>query len=171
MPPPPVPQPTKPVTNTQPNPTKAPPADTKSLLNTLAKLKAEQKDEAPKAPANPTRGGAPKGGGNPKGDATDALTAAQRGAIGDKVRECWGIDTGAKGIDQMQVLLDVTTDANGTARVAQFDPSESGRMNDPVFRAFAERARRAVLDPQCAKFPLPSAMLGQVQTFKFRFSP
>jgi hypothetical protein len=45
------------------------------------------------------------------------------------------------------------------------------RMNDPVFRAFAERAIRAVLDPRCADLPLPKSMQGQRRTLDFRFSP
>jgi len=44
-------------------------------------------------------------------------------------------------------------------------------MSNPVFRAFAERAVRAVLSPQCANLPLPRAMLGQQRSLKFRFSP
>jgi hypothetical protein len=71
----------------------------------------------------------------------------------------------------MRVLLTVTTDASGTARVADVAPDDIGRMSDPVFRAFAERARRAVLNPQCANLPLPQQMLGSAHTFTFRFSP
>jgi len=40
-----------------------------------------------------------------------------------------------------------------------------------VFRAFAERAVRAVLDPTCANLPLPRTMLGQRRTLDFRFRP
>src|SRR5208282_3723908 len=39
-----------------------------------------------------------------------ALSADQRGAIGDHVRACWAYDPAALGVDQMQVLLTVTTD-------------------------------------------------------------
>ncbi len=55
---------------------------------------------------------------------------------------------GAKGADQMQVRLQVETDENGTARVAKV--ARAGYRPDgadPVFRAFAERAVRAVLSP------------------------
>ena len=45
------------------------------------------------------------------------------------------------------------------------------RMSDPRFRAFAERARRAVLDPRCANLPLPNKVLGKVNVLTFRFSP
>jgi hypothetical protein len=44
-------------------------------------------------------------------------------------------------------------------------------MSDPVFRAFADRAINAVLDPRCANLPLPNHMLGRNTVLTFRFSP
>lgn len=120
---------------------------------------------------NPQQGGAPNGGGNPQGNDTAALSADQRGAIGDEVRACWTYDPGALGVDQMQVLLTVTTDAAGVARLAQVAGADAGRLSDPVFRAFAERAVRAVLDPRCANLPLPRNMLGRTNVLTFRFRP
>jgi hypothetical protein len=38
-------------------------------------------------------------------------------------------------------------------------------------QVFAERAVRAVLDPNCANLPLPQNMLGQTRVFTFRFRP
>ena len=48
---------------------------------------------------------------------------------------------------------------------------DTGKMSDPRFRAFAERAVRAVLDAQCANLPLPKSLLGRQNTLTFRFSP
>ena len=176
MPPPPAPPaPPAPVSpTTQPHPTTNPALMSQTVLNTLDKLRSmnlEQK--APTARYNPAQGGAPHGGGNPNNrDATAALTSAERGAIGDKVRECWTIDSGAEGIQSMQVLLRVTTDATGTVRLAQVAPADQGRVYaDPVFRAFAERAVRAVLDYRCSALPLPPSLEGRSETFTFRFSP
>ena len=45
------------------------------------------------------------------------------------------------------------------------------RMSDPRFRAFAERAKRAILDSHCANLPLPNEVLGKVNVLTFRFSP
>ena len=45
------------------------------------------------------------------------------------------------------------------------------RLSDPVYRAFAERAVRAVLDPHCANLPLPQSMMGKINVLTFRFSP
>ncbi len=88
------------------------------------------------------------------------------------MRRCWTYDAGAKDADAFQVRLQVEVDENGTARRAQVVGDDLARMDaDPVFRAFAERARRAVLDPVCASLPLPRAMLGQRRTLDFRFRP
>ncbi len=87
------------------------------------------------------------------------------------MRRCWTYDPGAKGVDQMRVMLKVTTDANGVVRQATIAPDDQGRMGDPVFRAFAERAVRAVLSPQCANLPLPQNLLGQPQQLHIPFQP
>lgn len=125
----------------------------------------------PKARPNPQSGGQPNGGGNPLGNDTAALSADQRGAIGDHVRECWTKDAGALDIDKQRVLLTVTTDATGVARKAEVAGGDVARMSDPRFRAFAERAVRAIMDARCANLPLPNNVLGKVNVLTFRFSP
>ena len=67
--------------------------------------------------------------------------------------------------------LVITTDATGTVRIADVAPGEMGRIGSGVSRAFAERARRAALDPVCAQLPLPAAMRGRTQTFEITFRP
>jgi hypothetical protein len=139
---------------------------------TLLKLRQLQhQTEPPKARPNPRAGGQPDSGGNPASNDTDALSAAQRGAIGAHVQECWTKDSGAQGLDKMSVMLSVVTDGTGTARIATVADEDRGKLSDPVFQAFAERAVRAVQDPRCATLPLPSQMLGRINNLKFRFRP
>jgi neural Wiskott-Aldrich syndrome protein len=173
LPPVPVPPPPAPPTTTsQPNPTKNPAPESQALENTLERLRAlQQQKQPPKAHANPQRGGAPNAGGSPNGNITDQLSTNQRAAIGDKVRECWTKDAGALDLDKMQVLLTVTTDAQGVARDAMVAPQDQGRLSDPRFRAFAERAVRAVMDARCANLPLPQDQLGAVRQLTFLFKP
>ncbi len=57
----------------------------------------------------------------------------------------------------------MTTDASGVVRKAEVAGDDVGRMGDPRFRAFAERAMRAILDPHCANLPLPNNASGQDQ--------
>jgi neural Wiskott-Aldrich syndrome protein len=132
----------------------------------------QRQNQPPKARANPRSGGALNGGGNPQSDDTSALSASQRGAIGDFVRRCWNTDPGMLDLDKMEVLLTVTTDAGGVVRRAVVAQDESGRVGGNArLRVFSERAIRAVLDPNCANLPLPQPMLGQTRVFTFRFRP
>jgi hypothetical protein len=139
---------------------------------TLLKLRQMvRQPQPPKARPNPRAGGQPDSGGNPASNDTEALSAAQRGEIGARVRECWTKDSGAQNLDQLSVVLHVITDATGMARTAQVAAEDIGKLSDPVFQAFAERAVRAVLDARCASLPLPQQMLGRINNLTFRFRP
>jgi hypothetical protein len=167
VPPPPAP----PSTTSQPNPTKNALPDSKALEKTLENIRHQQEQQTKAGKPNPQVGGAPKTGGVPTGDITAELNAEQRGAIGEKVRECWTKDAGALDLDKMSVQLIVTTDEAGVAHIATVGDEDRARMSDPRFRAFAERAIHAVEDPRCAALPLPKDKLGRVNVLTFRFRP
>jgi neural Wiskott-Aldrich syndrome protein len=173
LPPPPVPPPPAPPSTTaQPNVTRNPAPDSDSLENTLERLRQMTKQtKPPKSRPNTEVGGRPQSGGNPAANDTAALNSEQRGAIGDHVRECWTKDSGALDIEKQRVMLTVTTDAGGIVREATVAGDDVARLNDPRFRAFAERARRAVLDVHCANLPLPKNLMGKINVLTFRFTP
>lgn len=175
LPLPPKPQPPAPAPKSpteQKHTVKTPVPMSKAVLNTLSKLRSlEKQKQPPTARYNPEQGGAPNGGGTKMSAANSHLSAADRSAIGAEVQPCWGIDAGAPGVSDFNVLLQVVTDASGVVREAQVAPADQGRMSDPVFAAFAERAVQAVKSYQCAKLPLPPYMLGKPQNFVFRFTP
>ncbi len=181
MPPPPVPPPPAPrpaperpnpaqrtpSTTSQPNPAKSTADDSKTLEATLEKYRSQQRQtQAPRAVYNPPRGGA-VGGGSPDGIDNAKLSAASRGAIGDRIRECWTRDAGAKDADQLSARLKIITDPAGVVREATVVQPGAG----PAGLVFAERARRAALDPQCNPIPLPRQLLGQNHTFEIVFKP
>lgn len=173
LPPPVTPPPPAPPSHTsQPNVTTNPAANSEALENTLEKLRqlALQK-KPPTARPNPKAGGDPRGGGSPLGNDTAALSQAQRGAIGEHVRECWTKDAGALDLEKLQVLLTVKTDSAGIVHTAEVSGDDLARMSDPRFRVFAERAIRAVMDVRCANLPLPGNMLGKANVLTFRFTP
>ncbi|QCE33573.1 energy transducer TonB [Acetobacteraceae bacterium] len=147
-------------------------SDSHSLLASIENFRSEEKQKAPpKAHPNPTPGGTTKGGGNPDGD-TRALTSGEQKAMGSSVRRCYEQDTGSSGYETFQAHLSITTDTEGVVRIADFAPETAEKMqSDPVYRAFAERARDAVLSPACSKLPLPARMLGEEHVFKFVFRP
>jgi hypothetical protein len=174
LPPPPVPPPpSPPSTTSQPNPTKNPAPNSSSVENTLEKLRQQLAQSQPaKVRPNPQSGGQPNGGGNPLANDTAALSADQRGAIGDFVRRCWTTDPGMLDLDKMEVTLTVTTDGDGVVRRAVIAKDDEGRVNSNLrLRVFSERAVRAVMSPDCAKLPLPNNMLGKVNVLTFRFRP
>ncbi len=156
-----------PSTTSQPNPTKNTADDSKTIEATLERLRSLQRQtQAPTHVYNPPRGGAP-GGGDPNGIDNAKLSANARGAIGDRIRECWTRDAGAKDADQQSARLLITTDAAGIVRDAKV--LQTGAT--PVGRTFAERAVRAALDPQCAQLPLPPSLTGSVHKFEILFKP
>ena len=141
-----------------------PQAPTNSQLDvTLEKLRQLQRP----AVRSPLPRGFPEG---VLKQSNSTLTAAQRGAIGDHVRRCWSTDPGMPDLDKMEVLLTVTTDSSGVARLAAVAQDDVGRVSDNrPLRVFAERAIRAVVDPNCSNLPLPSSMLGWSVSMSFRF--
>jgi neural Wiskott-Aldrich syndrome protein len=164
-----LPQMTLPSHMTQPNKTRNAVPDTHSLLATLDKFRTDQKQtHAPHSRANPAQGGAPTQGR----DITASLSAGEQRAIGGEVRRCYAEDTEARNYAQFQAHLTVTVDAAGEARMVEFSAADAARMaSDPSYRALAERARAAVMNPLCAKLPLPPGQLGQVHQLKFVFRP
>jgi hypothetical protein len=157
----------------QPQHTKNPAVDTRSLDNTLEKLLADQKQDTPPTHRyNPDRGGARNAGGQVHGNLTGSLTEGQRRTIGDEVRRCYSEDTAAKDYATYQARMTVTVDAQGVAREVELSPSDRAReSSDEAFRAFAERAEHAVLSPDCARLPIPPDKLGQNAKLTFTFRP
>jgi len=172
-PPPPVPPPPSPPSQTsQPNVTKNPAPDSRSLENTLSKLKSlHPQNQVPIARYSPPQTGAPSQGGSLIGTDNTSLNAQQRGAIGDQVRECWNRDAGALKAETFQVHLIVKTDDQGVAHQADIAPGDPAQPVGSPLHAFAERARRAVLAPRCSNLPLPASMKGRTHVFDFTFKP
>ena len=174
IPTPPTPPPARPATPapTPPSPASQAPArppapDSKSLESALDRLRSQQASkEPPRAPSPPRAGG-----GSPTGIDNALLSGEVRRAIGERLRECWTGDKSALNYDKQSVRLVVTTDPTGTIRVADIAANDASRTSGGVARAFAERARRAALDPQCAQLPLPGALKGQNRTFEITFRP
>jgi outer membrane biosynthesis protein TonB len=71
------------------------------------------------------------------------LTITETDAIAGRLRECWNLDPGARGIENMVIEIRAFLNKDGSVRDVQI--LDKARMNsDPHFRAIAESARRAV---------------------------
>ena len=79
------------------------------------------------------------------------LTISERDAIAGRLRECWNVDPGARGIEDMVVEARAYLNKDGT--VQKVDIIDTSRYNkDPFFRSVAESAKRAVFI--CAPYSL-----------------
>jgi hypothetical protein len=172
LPPPPAPPPPVPAQTPgtgQTPPVARPEERSTSVLNTLERLRQQQQQQQPPtarpnpAPARPAApGGAPTG--------TDLLNAGERGAIGERIGECWRVDPGMLGLADMRVSLVAIVDRGGVIRNVM--PGPDGIPSDPRGRALYERARRALLDPACSPLPVPPGRLQAAENrFQFNFSP
>ncbi len=145
-----------------------PPADSfASLLKSVEKL--EKRVEAPErrtgtgtAAANGTRGGRDDG-------AAAAANAAQLAAmISRQVTPCWRIPIGAQDAGRMRAELNIVMGPDGNVRSVV--PLDEARLNgDPVFRAFAESAVRAVR--ACSPLKLPAESYDVWRNVIFNFDP
>jgi hypothetical protein len=132
----------------------------------LERLRAQQQQErAPTARPNPS--GAPRqGGGLPTG--TAALTQGEIRGLADQVAECWNVDAGMLGLQDITVELRVQLDAQGNVR----NVVPAGNMpSDPRVRSVFESARRALLAPACNPLKVPADKMQTVMASTFRFSP
>ena len=110
--------------------------DIKTLLASVEKIKASMKNE----PAPESDKGVKDG---VVGNYMQDLTISEKDAIAAKMRECWNLDPGARGIGDMLIEVKVALRADGTvAAVKIADTLRYG--GDSAFRSVAESARRAV---------------------------
>ena len=95
------------------------------------------------------------------------VTASEVEGVRQKIRPCWNSFGGAK--DAPIVSLVVQMNQNGTPIDAEF--KDPGRLGDPVYRAAAESARRAIMNPRCQPWPLSPEKYSSWRTITFNFDP
>ena len=97
----------------------------------------------------------------------EKVTASEVQGVIDKVRGCWFVKGGARNQD-MVISLVVDMDDHGLPRNAEI--KDMGRYNsDSEFRAYADAARRDVLNPKCQPWPLPMEKINSWRTITFNF--
>jgi hypothetical protein len=81
------------------------------------------------------------------------VTASEIDAVRAKIGECWISPGGAKEAPVVSMVVQMRQD--GTPVSAEIN--DRGRYaSDQMFRATADRALRAVLNPKCHPWPLPA---------------
>jgi hypothetical protein len=147
----------------EPEPEPEPERTITDVLKNLEKL-TEQAPEEPEPATEPT----------PPQAASQAplgseLSTSEKDAIAQQIGQCWLVDIGAQGIEDIVVSLNVQFNPDGSLyRVDYADPLLLA--TDARYRALAEAARRAVED--CS--PLRSLSPTNYDDWKsmtFRFTP
>jgi hypothetical protein len=97
------------------------------------------------------------------------VTASEIEGVRNKIRPCWNTLGGAR--DQaLIVTLVVQMNQDGTPVKAEI--KDTGRYgNDPTFRAAADAAHRAVMNPRCQPWPLSPEKFNSWRTITFNFDP
>ncbi|MCK5166193.1 MAG: energy transducer TonB, partial [Rhodospirillaceae bacterium] len=87
-------------------------------------------------------------------DIGPSLTISEIDLVRQQIARCWNLPAGAKDAHEMVVDLRVLMNPDGTVSNAQIENQAQMAM-DPFFRAMAESALRAVLNPACSPLKLP----------------
>ncbi len=103
-------------------------------------------------------------------DAARPITISEIDMVRRQIARCWNLQAGAKEAESLIIEISVAMNPDGTVRHARIQDQD--RMaGDPFFRAAAESALRAVLNPRCQPFKLPRDRYDRWQTMALRFDP
>ncbi|RME66658.1 MAG: hypothetical protein D6782_03900 [Alphaproteobacteria bacterium] len=99
------------------------------------------------------------------------MTASLVAVARAQVERCWNPPLGAKNIQDMQVVLLVQFNPDGSLRTApSFDAAVKARIErDPFYRTLAESTQRAV--QRCAPLELPRESYEQWREMRLVFDP
>lgn len=103
-------------------------------------------------------------------DASQAMTMSEIDAVRRQIEQCWNLPPGIKGDGDLKVAIRVEMNSNGTPRAARVEGA-SQNSGSASFRATAESALRAVLNPRCHPFKLPAEKYDRWQTMTLVFDP
>ncbi|QNT70859.1 hypothetical protein HQ394_17990 [Defluviicoccus vanus] len=98
------------------------------------------------------------------------VTASEIEGVRRQIEQCWNVPAGLKGTADMVVSIRVEMGIDGRPRSAVIE--NAARMDsDPSYRATAESAKRAVLNPRCQPFKLPPEKYERWRTLTLVFNP
>jgi outer membrane biosynthesis protein TonB len=113
-------------------------------------------------------GGATGGAASPA--QAQPVTSGEIEAVRRQIERCWNLPSGVKEADNVIVAVRVTMNADGTPLSATIEDGGSMQSN-PHYRAAAESAVRAVLNPRCHPFKLPPEKYQTWKTMTLVFNP
>ena len=98
------------------------------------------------------------------------LAVSEIDLVRQQIKECWSLPAGALEAENLSIEIKMAMNSDGTVRQARI--IDQGRLeSDPFFRAAAESALRAVLNPRCNPLKLPPEKFKQWQNMTLIFDP
>jgi outer membrane biosynthesis protein TonB len=143
------------------------PGDFQRLLRNLA---PEHNAPSPDKPPQVRQLLSAAASSQPKAPLGAQLTASEIDLIRQQIERCWNIPEGARDDKDLVVEMRVSVDRDGDVRRATILDSGS-TVSDPVFRAAADSAKRALFNPQCRPLRLPPDKYEYWKEFIMDFSP
>ncbi len=142
--------------------------DQKDFTSLLKSLTPDEPDQEP-AP-KPVEAQSNQGQTSQVADFSKQMTRSELDDLNRGVQPCWNVNAGGKNAESLLVSLRVFV--NPDLRVREVQILDQLRYNaDTHFRAAAEAARRALLNPRCSTLRLPSEKYEQWKVFKYTFDP
>jgi colicin import membrane protein len=101
-------------------------------------------------------------------ETADRATLSERDAIRAHIENCWSIDPGTEGIQDMSANIQVSINPDGSVRQAVVQDT-ARYFSDPAFRRLATSARNAVLS--CKNIPISPQRYETFKDIVFSFTP
>jgi len=97
------------------------------------------------------------------------VTASEIEGVRNKIRPCWNTIGGGR--DQ-NIIITLIVQMNSDGTPVKVELKDAGRYNnDPNFRAAADAAHRAIMNPRCQPWPLSPEKYNSWRRFTFNFDP
>lgn len=186
----PKPKPAPPQPEAKPQPPAAPPKtkpqtqqrqdDFAALLKNLEKQKQQaeqvQSQEPPRRQQAQPQPQQPQAQPGPQRQAASSIddrraAAGLAQAVKDQVTPCWNIPAGAKDARDLQIVVLIDLNPDGTLAGKPTISDVSRYDSDPFFRAAADSALRALQNPRCTPLRLPHEMYDTWKHIRFTFDP
>ncbi|MBX9944481.1 MAG: hypothetical protein K2Y40_10415 [Reyranella sp.] len=98
------------------------------------------------------------------------VTASEIEGVRSKIRPCWNFPAGVR--DQAGLIVTLVVQMNQDGTPVKAELKDTGRYNnDPTYRAAADAAHRAIMNPRCQPWPLSAEKFNNWRTITFNFDP
>jgi len=149
-------------------PTPKPPPPQKTKKEDVAQLQDILKDLQKKAPKPTAQQSSQQQSNNIAPNVSDKASMTELDAIRRHIEDCWRIDPGKEGLENMAADIKVFINPDGSVQQAQIVDT-ARYLTDSAFRTFVTSARNAVLG--CGNIPISPQRYNLFKEITMTFSP